>query len=133
MVMNLKTLGAQPIPVGFTGNNEDGTILKEIFKKHSVTPDYIIGLDHYKTPKKSRILSGRENTKKQQVLRIDTLNKSDIENDHYKALERTLCELLQEIDVLIISDYLYESVKPQIFKKIKKELYTSKDGNTGEK
>lgn len=126
VVMNLKTLGAQPIPVGFTGKNEDGTILKEIFKKHSITPDYIMGLDNYKTPKKSRILSGRENTKKQQVLRIDTLNKSEIEKNHYKVLEIALRELLQEIDVLIVSDYLYESVKPHLFKKIKKEFPAKK-------
>jgi rfaE bifunctional protein kinase chain/domain len=126
VVMNVKNLGAHPIPVGFTGKNEDGTILKEIFKKNSITPDYIISLENYRTPKKSRILSGRENTKKQQVLRIDTLNKSEIEESYFREIEKALLELLREIDVLIISDYLYESVKPLIFKKIKEEFPTKK-------
>lgn len=124
VVMNIKSLGAHPTPVGFTGQNQDGEILKGIFKENSISSDYIISLENYHTPKKSRILSGRENTKKQQVLRIDTLNKSGlkIDKNHYLQIETNLCELLKEIDLLIISDYLYESVKPDLFKKIKKKF-----------
>lgn len=122
VIMNVKSLGGYPIPVGFTGKDADGEVLKEILKNSSITPDYIVSLEDYKTPKKSRILSGRENTKKQQILRIDTLNKAGIEEYHYKKIEKNLFELLGEIDVLIISDYLYQSVKPHLFKKIKKEF-----------
>ncbi|MCI0471243.1 MAG: PfkB family carbohydrate kinase, partial [Candidatus Aminicenantes bacterium] len=34
----------------------------------------------------------------------------------------TLCELLAETDLLIISDYLYESVKPALFTRIKEKF-----------
>ncbi|MCK4765777.1 MAG: bifunctional hydroxymethylpyrimidine kinase/phosphomethylpyrimidine kinase [Candidatus Aminicenantes bacterium] len=122
VVMNVKSLGACPIPVSFTGNNPDGKILKEILKKNSISTDYLLELENYDNPKKSRILSGSENTKKQQVLRIDTLNKTAIEKHFYREIESSLLELLQDTAVLIISDYLYESVKADILKKIKEEF-----------
>ncbi len=114
VVMNLKALGAVPIPAAFVGTDNDGKNLAKILENNSVTTEYLIELDGYRTPKKSRILSGGENTKKQQVLRIDTLNKSRIENTAYEKIETTLLELLETTDFLILSDYLCKSVTPGV-------------------
>jgi len=114
VVMNLKTLGAVPIPVAFVGTNEDGKNLAKILEKNEVTTDYLVELESYRTPKKSRILSGGENTKKQQVLRIDTLNKPRIEKTAYEKIESILRELLETVDYLILSDYLNKSVMPEV-------------------
>ncbi|MCP5051759.1 MAG: hypothetical protein GY940_31625 [bacterium] len=122
VVMNIKSLGAVPVPVGFIGKNADGRILKDILEKNGVTTDYLIQLDDYRTPKKSRILSGGENTKKQQVLRIDTLNKSGIRPHAYQTAESIIAGLLEEIDFIIVSDYIYESVTPPVLKRIKERF-----------
>ncbi len=126
VVMNIEALGAIPIPVGFRGQDEDGEILTSILKERSITTDHLLALADYQTPKKSRILSGSENTKKQQVLRIDTLSKAAISMSHYQELEHSLLGLLKEADMLIISDYLYQSVNAELFNKIRKEVPTVK-------
>lgn len=118
VVMNIKTMGAIPLPVGFIGSNGDGQILKSILAKKGITTDYLVEIDHYKTPKKSRILSGGENTKKQQVLRIDTLNRGEIQASSYHKIESILSDLLSTNSILVISDYIYESVNPNVLKLI---------------
>jgi len=119
VVMNIKSLGAIPIPVGFIGNDADGQTLKNILEKSAIITDHMIGLEAYRTPKKSRILSGGENTKKQQVLRIDTLNKSGINPASYENIAGVLARLLANSDILIISDYLFQSVIPSVQKKLR--------------
>lgn len=118
VVMNIHALGAEPVPVGFIGTGRDGGVLKRILKEHNIPTDYLIQLDDYRTPKKSRILSGGENTKKQQVLRIDTLNRMEIPLQSYRRLQDALEELLQDSNHLIVSDYLYKSVTADMLTKL---------------
>jgi rfaE bifunctional protein kinase chain/domain len=110
-----------PIPVAFVGSNSDGKTLKKILAKNDITTDFLVELTDYRTPKKSRILSGGENTKKQQVLRIDALDRTGITKTAYQKIEDTLRNLLAETDYLIISDYLYKSVIPDVFNKINEQ------------
>jgi len=121
VVMNIHSLGAKPIPVGFIGKDNDGRILKDILRENEIDTDFLVEADLYRTPKKSRILSGGENTKKQQVLRIDTLNKSNLEDSSQKNIEQNLLESLKDIELLIISDYIYKSVTPKTLSNIRKE------------
>jgi len=118
VVMNLKSLNAKPLPIGFIGKDDDGKKLISIFKENCISTSGLIKIDNFRTPKKSRILSGGYNTKKQQVLRIDTKNyNKPLKNDYNKLLKR-IESLLNPEGLLIISDYLAESVNPNIFKKI---------------
>ena len=39
VVMNIKSLGAVPIPVGFVGNDPDGEVLKGIFEENLIKTD----------------------------------------------------------------------------------------------
>ena len=122
VVMNIKALGAVPIPVAFIGVNDDGKNLEHILESNSISTEYLVKLDTYRTPKKSRILSGGENTKKQQVLRIDTLNKNNIDKTDYRKIESILLNLLETVDFLIISDYLYKSVSPEVLFHLKEQF-----------
>jgi len=122
VVMNIKTLGAFPTPLAFTGAQADGLALKNILRENGITTDYLIEWEGYNPPKKSRILSGSENTRKQQILRIDTLNRSDIEEEHYRKIEKHLRELLPQHDLLLISDYLGESVKADLAARIRAQF-----------
>jgi rfaE bifunctional protein kinase chain/domain len=122
VVMNVKALGAIPVPVALIGTNSDGKTLKKILKKNDIETGFLVELDDYHTPKKSRILSGGENTKKQQVLRIDTLNKTNIHPSANEKIEATLLELLKTIDFLVISDYIYKSVNPAVFNRVREQF-----------
>ena len=122
VVMNLLTIGALPLPVGFIGKDAAGDILRELLVKNGITTDYLVELDHFRTPQKSRILAGGDNTKKQQILRIDTLPPGPISERSYRKLLKTLLAVMRDGDLLIISDYLGKTVMPGIFKTLKKEF-----------
>ena len=115
VIMNLRSLDANPIPVGFIGNDDDGNKLISIFKTNNIPTDGLIKINNYKTPKKSRILSGGDNTKKQQVLRIDTKNYNKPESKYYDNLLGTINNLLNDESLMIVSDYLNESVNSNVF------------------
>lgn len=118
VIMNLKSLGAEPVPVGFVGNDADGVELKKSLADNLIDISNLVEVNGYKTPKKSRILSGSDNTKKQQVLRIDFLNNKDIPDTQISLLEQKLAGLADTADILLISDYLKKSVVPELFRVI---------------
>ncbi len=120
VVMNLLTLGAVPLPVGFVGRDATGKILLELLSKNGISTDYLVHVAGFQTPLKSRILSGGDNTKKQQILRIDTLPPDAISERSRQRLARTLFSILADSDVLVLSDYLAKTVTPGIFKSLRK-------------
>lgn len=122
VVMNIKSLGANPIPVGLIGNDHDGLTIKTILSENLINTDFMIELDDYRTPKKSRILSGGENTKKQQVLRIDTLDRRLLSPVIHNRVEKVLADRLQNADLLLISDYLYRSAQPNILNQVRRKF-----------
>lgn len=101
VVMNLMDQGAEPIPFGFLGDDIEGEILLDYFKKGRIRTDYIKILKGWKTVKKVRILAGFESTSKQQVVRYD-------EEVCYPKIKNEEIPL-KEIDCIIISDYGYNS------------------------
>ena len=119
VVMNLLTLGAVPLPVGFVGKDASGEILLKLLREKGIGTDHLVATDCFPTPLKSRVLSGGDNTKKQQILRIDTLPPGAVGAPAQQELARTLFALLRESDLLILSDYLAKTVTPGIFKRLR--------------
>jgi rfaE bifunctional protein kinase chain/domain len=122
VVMNLLTLGALPLPVGFVGKDAAGDNLRALLVKNGINTDYLVEIDCFRTPQKSRILAGGDNTKKQQILRIDTLPPDTVGERSYRKMSEALLAVMLDCDLLIISDYLGKTVKPGIFKALKKEF-----------
>lgn len=63
VVMNIGALGATPIPVGFVGANADGKNLKRLLKEKSITTDYLVELEPFRTPKKPYPVGRRKHQK----------------------------------------------------------------------
>lgn len=101
VVMNLKAQGAEPIPFGFLGEDREGEILLDFFKRNKINIDFIKVLKGFKTIKKVRIMAGFESTVKQQVVRYD-------EEEHFPKLKKENLPF-NSLDCLIISDYGYNS------------------------
>ncbi len=118
VVHNLKTLGAEPVPIGFSGEDEAGDRVRGLFSDLSVDTGYLSIVGGFTTPRKSRILSGRDNSRKQQVLRIDYLNRDIPDPSEYGKLAEKIKSLTGGCDILLVSDYLKESVTPDIFEEI---------------
>ncbi len=115
VVNNIKSLGAEPIPVGFIGSDEDGDRIKKFFSDLDIDTNHLLSPNNFRTPRKSRILSGRDDSRKQQVLRIDYLNKLTPKVEFYRKLSDELKSVLRNADLLLVSDYLKESVRADLF------------------
>jgi len=122
VVMNLHALGAQPLPVGFVGKDAPGEILLGLLHEQGIATKHLVTADGFQTPLKSRILSGGDNTKKQQILRIDTLPPVPAGERARLKLVKALFAALAESDLLVLSDYLAQAVIPSVFHAVKKKF-----------
>jgi len=118
VVHNIRSLGGEPVPVGLTGDDDAGTRIRELFKDIGVDTSFLHVVNGFTTPRKSRILSGRDNSRKQQVLRIDYLNRSVPGDSEYTQLSKRVQDSAEKCSILLVSDYLKESVTPGLFSEI---------------
>ena len=117
-VLNLRALGAQPLPIGFIGRDESGCKIVDILQAQKIPTRALMRLADYQTPLKTRVLAGEENTKKQQILRID---KEAVipETPQLKGrLFQALKEILPRSESLLISDYNYQAVQEDVFNRV---------------
>jgi len=122
VLMNIKTLGGIPVPVGFVGGNETGERIRGVLRQEDIRTDGILSLEGFESPRKTRIMAGGEHTKKQQVLRIDRIFRGAIPAGAYRRLERILSELISESPLLLISDYLQQSVTGSAYRRVKSKF-----------
>lgn len=117
-VLNLKALGANPLPIGVIGTDDSGTKIFQMLKNSGVSTDFLIKDKGYQTPIKTRILAGEETTRKQQILRIDREGCVPESIDLSRKIQKSLENVKKKIKGLLISDYNYLTVKEQILDKI---------------
>lgn len=117
-VLNLKALGAKPIPIGVIGSDDSGRKIRSLLKKNGISAEFLIVDKNYATPIKTRILAGEETTRKQQILRIDQETNVSDRPDLNQKIQRALEKNKNRADALLISDYNYFTVKEDIFYKI---------------
>jgi len=115
-LLNLRALGVEPIPIGVIGADESGQAVKRILKRHGIATDGLAVEKDYPTPLKTRILAGEENTKKQQILRIDREGRVPETGELKQKLRLALRKAEKECDALLVSDYHYDTVKEDLFK-----------------
>ena len=114
-VLNIKALGAHPLPVGVIGADDSGKKIIRMLKKEGIATEYLLVDKNYQTPIKTRILAGEETTKKQQILRIDREEKVPDSRALKQKIQKNLKSIRSKISALLISDYNYFTVKEDIF------------------
>jgi rfaE bifunctional protein kinase chain/domain len=114
-VLNLEALGASPLPIGVVAHDESGQKIVDFLRERSISTRYLIRSKELQTPVKMRILAGEENTRRQQILRID--KDADVpENPALrKRLRAGLVEAADRCAALLVSDYNYMTVRPDIY------------------
>jgi D-glycero-beta-D-manno-heptose-7-phosphate kinase len=115
-LQNIKALGAQPVPVGAVGRDDAGRKILAMLKKMGIASDHMLQVPGYATPLKTRVLAGEHNTRKQQILRIDRESRIPAAADIKKSFSSALRDLVRNCDGLLVSDYNYGAVDPEIFK-----------------
>jgi rfaE bifunctional protein kinase chain/domain len=114
-LLNLKALGVEPVPICVVGTDESGRAVKTILKKRGIATDGLIVEKSYPTPLKTRILAGEENTKKQQILRIDREGRVPDAAALKQKIRLAVQKARINCDALLISDYHYDTVKEDLF------------------
>lgn len=116
-VHNIKTLGGDPIPVGFVGNDPMGRSLMALLRKKRIQTLGVGRARGYGTPLKTRILGGGFHTTRQQIVRMDRTQPlaaaADPETKSHvlRALKR-----IGAVDGVLVSDYGLGLVTPEVLK-----------------
>jgi rfaE bifunctional protein kinase chain/domain len=112
-VHNLRALGAEPLPIGILGDDAEGNQLIKYFKKLGIDTGGIRVTKSYRTPTKMRILAGAVHSQRQQIVRLDSGGPTSKTNER-KFLERKLKSLLPRADALLVSDYGFGIILPDL-------------------
>lgn len=113
VMLNLVSLGAEVIAFGRVGNDLAAEHLKSFLIEEGVSVRGIVSQDGYRTPVKNRIIADG-----QQIVRIDHEETSAITPKIEEEVISLLTSLLDEVQIVAISDY----GKGFLSKKILKEL-----------
>lgn len=116
-VHNIKTLGGEPLPVGFVGNDATGRSLVALLKRKGIPTEGVGRVKGYGTPLKTRILGGGFHSTRQQIVRMDRTQplpeaSCRWSRDHVRrALSR-----VGPVDGVLVSDYGLGLVTPEVLK-----------------
>ena len=112
---NVASLGGHPLLIGVTGSDENGALLRSSLSSNAVSCDYLIEDSGVTTTTKIRVLAGQDHSVKQQVIRIDYENSTALSNDSESRLIDNLRLAAKKADAIVVSDYGYGAVGPEMF------------------
>lgn len=118
--VNVASLGGNVNLVGFIGKDANGNSLLEKLKSSKVNCEFVVSSEKIQTTTKVRVLAGQHYAARQQVIRIDYENKSEIDKELQTRLKENLIAASKNADALIISDYNYGAADAGIFETAKK-------------
>lgn len=97
---NIAGLGAKPYLVGVVGEDEEAKLFPEILEKSNISADHLIKVKNRPTTVKTRVIAHS-----QQIVRIDQETNSYLEPFEEIPIWEKINDLLEEIDIIIVSDY----------------------------
>ena len=112
--VNVASLGGRVDLVGFLGADANGELLLKKLLQAGVNCDSVVSADKIQTTTKVRVLAGQHYAPRQQVIRIDYENQSEISNELKTKLKENLISAAAEADAIVISDYNYGAACEEI-------------------
>ena len=113
--VNVASLGAQAVLTGLVGADANGAALLEKLKESSVDCRFVIASDKVQTTTKVRVLAGQHYAARQQVIRIDYENATEIDAELKDQLTKNFLSAAEDADAIIVSDYDYGVAGEEIF------------------
>ncbi len=111
---NVASLGGKPVMIGCVGSDSAGGSLIETLENAGVDRSHINVVDEMKTTTKVRVLAGQHYAARQQVIRIDYENSVPLGHEVQGGLRSALASAAPRADAIIISDYGYGTIFPEI-------------------
>lgn len=102
VALNLVSLGAQASIISITGNDDDGSQLKQMFESKGIDTSYLITSETRVTTNKTRIIS-----RNQQMMRLDREITKDLQSNDEEKLILAIRKFIDEKgpSILIFEDY----------------------------
>ena len=100
VINNIVSLSGKVRVIGCVGKEKEGDFIMKHFSEMGVDTRYFGQLESFVTIIKTRVVS-----KNQQFLRIDEEKKEPLVQGYYNYLKQNIEEILEDIDVVVISDY----------------------------
>ena len=116
-VHNIKTLGGEPFPVGFVGNDATGRALVGLLKRKRIKTVGVGRAAGYGTPLKTRILGGGFHSTRQQIVRMDrTKPLSEASRRWSEGHVRKALARIGPVEGVLVSDYGLGLVTEEVLK-----------------
>lgn len=100
VVVNLLTLGMDPIPFGRVGNDGAGRSLNAALQNEGINTQFLVTENGFQTPLKVRLLASG-----QQLTRIDYEKPRALQPETEMQLVAMIPDMLAQVDLVAISDY----------------------------
>lgn len=113
--VNVASLGGKPVLIGLTGTDLNSETLITELGRRGVDDSNIVIDPGFTTTTKVRVLAGQHYAARQQVIRIDYENSAAVSDNAKQALRENLARASAQADAIIVSDYNYGAVFPEIF------------------
>lgn len=112
---NLSALGIEVEAIGVVGDDDGGREVRRLLAGAAISDRSIVVDRGFATPLKTRVLAGEDNTKKQQVLRIDRESEVPAKKAVRNRLSAGLKKAISSCDALLVSDYHYQTVAGDLY------------------
>ena len=112
--VNARTLGAEVFICGVIGDDASGARLRERLSGYGIALDGVLSEPNRPTTTKTRIFAGDSQLVRQQIVRVDVLDNSDLSNGCKGQVLSYLQTTIPTVDALILSDYENGVISPEI-------------------
>lgn len=121
---NVAALDGRPLTVGVVGDDESGRALVRRLGELGIDTRGIVTAPGYRTPTKTRVLGGARDSIKQQIVRYDVEDRLERSAELDEAIATRLDGHAGKASVAILSDYGYDSVRPEMVPLVRGSLST---------
>ena len=129
VALNLASLGASVNAISVIGEDDDGSILKDLLKKNNINADYLLNSAERMTTNKARIIS-----RNQQMMRLDTETTKDLSAKDEESIINSVKTYLetQSPQAIIFEDYNKGVLTEKVIKSVvdlckKRDVFTAVD------
>ena len=97
---NVAGLGAEPLLVGLTGDDDEAALFETIFREKNISTDGLLKSQNRRTTIKTRIIAHN-----QQVVRVDQESKKSLSDEEENQLWGAIERHFEAAHIIIVSDY----------------------------
>lgn len=112
---NIRSLGAEPMLLSVMGDDDEGKMLRNALKNFDIADDNILSTQGRQTLAKQRVLANG-----QMMIRFDQGSTQPLTEAEEDWLIKRINKLVNKVDGIVISDYNYGILTPNVIKALSK-------------